>query len=437
VRYNGIGFIEGGALLNVLPGDAFYDRILARNLTGAYIPDEISPEVYTWSLAIQREIYKRLTVETRYVGTRGIRLPIQRWVSARIPNPFRLPTFANASEIPSSFAGQPTLSDFLNNRDLLLWPFGFQGVITEFAPEGRSSYHGASVSVRGNLPQGVFINSSFTWSKTIDLIENELFTSFMNPRRPWDMLNSAESKGLSGLHREHKFVFSWSWNIPGFSGEQAFLRGLTRGWNLSGTFLAESGQPLTGLARRDTNGDFDTAGDRAFVNFGASGSLGTDVTAVCFRSGFPVSIGCSPAALGLPAGTSMTRYTVAYVANDPNARYIRPGTGSYPAGSLSQLGRNTLFSPGINNWNMSVYKDTPFRGEGRVIRFQADFVNVFNHPSYVIGNGSVFGTTAVATTLPGFVTPGVPDFLDKTILSGGLGQAPFQRVIQLSVRVMF
>lgn len=27
--------------------------------------------------------------------------------------------------------------------------------------------------------------------------------------------------------------------------------------------------------------------------------------------------------------------------------------------------------------------------------------------------------------------------INKTILSGGLGQAPFQRVIQLSVRVMF
>ncbi len=425
IRFSGIGFIEGGALLPVLPADAGFDRVLARALTGAFVHDEQLPETYTWSLAIQRETWNRWLVEARYVGTRGINLPTQRWVSARIPNPFRVPTFASMSEVPSSFTGQPTLADFLNNRDLLLFAYGFQGVITEFAPEGRSTYHGVSVAGRGNLPWGVFINTNYTFSRTIDTIENELFTSFVNPRRPWDMFNVAESKGLSGLHREHKFVFTWNWNIPGYAGETEFLRKLTRGWNVSGTYIAESGQPLTPLSRRDTNGDFDTAGDRAFFNPGGNRSLGTDVTTVCWN-GTVVSTGCSSSS-----------QIVGYVANDPGAFYVRPGTGSFPAGSLGQLGRNTIMGPGINNWNISIFKDTPFWGEARVIRFQADFVNAFNHPSFSFGNGSVFGTTAAATGLPNFATPGTPGFLDETILSGSLGQSPFQRVIQFSLKVLF
>jgi hypothetical protein len=439
--------------------------VLARALTGAYVPNEISPQTYTWSLSLQREMWERLMVEARYVGTRGIHLPTQRWVSARIPNPYRLPAYASQSEVPSDFTGQPTLGDFYNNRDLMLWPFGFQGVITQFSADSRSIYHGGSISTRGNVGYGLFLNANYTWSRTIDNIENDLFTSFMNPRRPWDMISIFESKGLSGLHHEHKLAISWSWDIPA-GGTSGGLRKLVGGWNISGSYLAETGQPLTLLARRDTNGDFDTAGDRAFVNTGASGSAGTDAsTLVCFAPGFGVQVDCSGSAyitangLGsgpMPAGPDpctavgglaagdynpclddANAVVVAYVAANSSARFVQPGTGSYPAGSLGQLGRNTFGHPGINNVNVSVRKDTPFWGENRVIRFQADFVNLFNHPSFTIGQGSVFLTTASATLFPGYVTPASSQFLDKTIFSGGLGQAPFQRVIQLSVKVIF
>ena len=427
VRFNGIGFIEGGALLPVLPGDALIDKFVARALTGNFVPNEIAPETYTWSLSIQRDLWNRLLVETRYVGTRGVHLPIQRWLNTRIPNPFRIPTFGSQSEIPSSFTGQPTLADFLDNRDLMLTPFGFGGVLTQFTPDGRSTYHGASIAVKGNLPHGLFLNTSYTWSKLIDLLENELFTSFMNPRRPWDMIDINEAKGRSGLDHSHKFVISWSWDVPGYKGDTAVLKKLTGGWNISGTYIAESGQPLTLLSRRDTNGDFDTAGDRAFINPAGSGRTGTDVTTVCFIGGV-VSVGACGGAAN----------TVGYVATNSSASFVRPGTGSFASGSLVQAGRNTLVSPGINNWNISIAKQTPFWGEGRLIRFQADFVNAFNHPSFAIGNGSVFGTTANARGFPNFVTPGTgAQFLNETIFSGGLGQAPFQRIIQFSLKVLF
>jgi hypothetical protein len=366
-----------------------------------------------------------------------VHLPIQRWVSARIPNPFRLPTFASTSEIPTSFTGQPTLRDFDNNTDLLLWPFGFQGVITKFSPDGTSSYHGGSVSLRGNVGWGMFLNTNYTFSKVIDLAENELFTSFMNPRRPFDMLNIQEAKGRSGLDHTHKFVLSFGWDVPGYKGDSTFLRRLTGGWNWSGSYIAESGQPITALARRDINGDFDTAGDRAFLNPAGTGNTGTDVTTVCFRTGFPVSVGCNRAALGLTPTASVTPFTVAYVATNSSARFVQPGTGGIPAGSLAQLGRNTLDSPGLNVFHFSFRKDTPFWGEGRIIRFQADLINAFNHPNFGIGSGSVFGSTGNSTGFPGFASPDSSQFLKEDIFSGGQGNAPFQRVIQLSLKVIF
>ncbi len=125
------------------------------------------------------------------------------------------------------------------------------------------------------------------------------------------------------------------------------------------------------------------------------------------------------------------------MATEPTATFVEPGLGGFPAGSLVQLGRNTIIGPGINNFNLSVMKDTQLWGENTRIRFQADFINAFNHPSYSVGVGSVFGFTDNATGFPGFTQPASPQFLDKTIFSGGLGNSPFQRVIQLSAKFLW
>ncbi|MGH9859378.1 MAG: hypothetical protein ACRD5F_05060, partial [Candidatus Acidiferrales bacterium] len=72
-----------------------------------------------------------------------------------------------------------------------------------------------------------------------------------------------------------------------------------------------------------------------------------------------------------------------------------------------------------------------------VLQISAQFVNVFNHPSYSIGGGGIFGLTTPALTNTGFVTPGSANFLNEKTFSGGLGQSPFQRVIQWSMKVVF
>ena len=66
-------------------------------------------------------------------------------------------------------------------------------------------------------------------------------------------------------------------------------------------------------------------------------------------------------------------------------------------------------------------------------------MNAFNHPSFSIGNGGAIPdpNNASARDFPGFVNPSSSQFLDKTIFSGGLGQAPFQRVIQFDLKLFF
>lgn len=431
IRHSTRGFLANGGLLRALPPGTLINRYTARASSGNYVPDEVSPETYTWSLSIQREQFEDWMFEVRYVGNHSIHLPVQRWKNPAAPNPVRLPVFTNsAAALGANFAGAPTLAAFNTNVVRLLAPYGFSGVLTMFDPAGHSWYHGASVIAQRRLSRGLTLDTSYTWSKTMDLIENDLFTSFLNPRRPKDMYNLFSNKALSGLHHAHKFVASWVYNLPAYGGTGAVSK-LLNGWQLNGTYMAESGQPITVLAQRDVNGDGDTAGDTAFFNPSGTKNVGSDVNFVCWN-GTATSIGASAAACGGNGNV------VGYASQNPNAMYIRPGVGGE-----SNLGRNTFITPGINNWNLALLKNTPFWGEGRELQFRVEMLNAFNHPSYTLGKGGTSQFTGSAQNLPGYGTPGSPQFLDKTNISGAFAglsttsATAFQRVIQFGAKLIF
>jgi len=444
IRFSTTGFIEGGALLPVLPTDAFTSQAIARAATQAFVPDETVPETYTWTLSLQQQMGRDYMVEVRYIGTKAIHLPLQRWLSAGVPNPVQLPLFTTeADALAADLTAAPTLADFEANQNLLLAPYGFGGVLTQFSPIGNSWYHGGSARVERRFSNNVTFQASYTYSKTIDIIENDLFTSFVNPRRPFNHIDPLTNKGLSGLDRTHKFAIAWLYNLPALEGANPIIGNILGGWQINGTYLAESGQPVTIISRRDVNGDFDTAGDTSFLNPAGAEGIGSDLNYLCrgaagiFTAG--AAEGCLPP--GSAEDASASPFIVGYVAQNPNARYIRGELGA-ASPNLGVVGRNTERSPGINNWNLGFFKEVNMGAEDRKLQFRAELWNAFNHPSYSFGSGSAlnfesFSSPNPATAVTGYVTPGSNQFLNKTALSGGLGQAPFQRVIQLGLKFIF
>jgi hypothetical protein len=83
-------------------------------------------------------------------------------------------------------------------------------------------------------------------------------------------------------------------------------------------------------------------------------------------------------ALGQVASSSGS--IVAYVANDPNARYIVAGSGAFANG-----GRNTCPLHPINNVDLSVKKRFSFT-ERWSFDIGAQMFNVFNHPQWTGGS---------------------------------------------------
>lgn len=109
-------------------------------------------------------------------------------------------------------------------------------------------------------------------------------------------------------------------------GANATWKYLLNQWQFNVLFLAETGQPVTPLSFADSNGNFDTAGDRAIINPNATtGRTATGVGFVCRDplSG-ATSVGASATACG---GTASV---IGFVANDPTAQFVQDWPGLEP-----------------------------------------------------------------------------------------------------------
>ena len=124
---------------------------------------------------------------------------------------------------------------------------------------------------------------------------------------------------------------------------------------------------------------------------------------------------------------SQDSQVVGYVAANPSAQFIvaMPGTPD----DAKRVGRNTIRTLGLNNWNLSIFKAFKF-DETRQLQYRAEFFNAFNHRQYSLGlpsyeqslDNALSGTYANVSAL---------QFLDASQFSGG------NRVIQMSLKLIF
>jgi hypothetical protein len=422
----GTGFLAGGGLLQInVPPTTQAD---ARSATGSLIVDQVAPKTYTWTLSFQRELAKDYVVEVRYMGTRGQNLPLQsrlNTITVFENHPeLVIPTYFSDSEVPASVSlTDPSVLDFWNASDLRYSSDGFYGLITAFPAVGNSIYHAASVELRRRFAKGFYMLADYTWSRTIDDSTNELFTSRVNPRRPQDPFNLRNERGLSALDMPHKFSLSWVYELPKFFSGKARASKILDGWQINGSYLAQTGQPITALSGQDANGNFDAAGDRALLNPNGSGMTGSDVNYVLRDP----NTGATSIVTSVADDGSDDYRTVGYVAVDSNAKFVvaMPGTPD----DSRRVGRNTIRTLGLNNWNLSVFKNFIIQEE-KQLQFRAEFFNAFNHRQFSLGLPTYERAFDNALS-SSYANVSALQFLDASQFSGG------NRVIQMSLKFTF
>jgi hypothetical protein len=385
--------------------------------------DAKSPKVFSWSLGLQREVARNTSVEVRYLGTRALELPVQiqlNSITAFERGAQPLPTYVHESDIPATVsATAPTLAQFHSLRALRYGSQGFTGdFVTTIQPVGASTYHGGAIELLHRFDQGWYLRTNYTFSRTMDESTVDLGTSFVNPRRAQDSYNLRDEWARSALDVRHKVAISFLYDIPRVNWDHPLARRALNGWTLSGSYLLQSGQPVTIQSGVDSNGNFDSETDRVILNPGGTEGLGSLVNRVCRdASTGATSINPSCAAVN----------TVGYVATNANAKYIQAGDGA-----LATLGRNTFDSPHFNVLSLAILREVAATERVR-LRFRLEAFNVLNHPNLTIGNLSVFPSTGNALNRGYASLTGVQSgtFLNSRIFNGG------GRQIQLSMKISY
>ena len=361
---NQTGFLAGGGIppnTSVAPPEG----AAAIAATSGFIPNQKRPQAYNWNFGIQHVFAENYVFESRYVGTRGLYLPMQVQLN-------RQPTVNSSNALPVyiTMPSQATLNSLTSNLASLEAAYanggdnvpayanaGFVNPITAFMPVGDSSYHGWSNQLTRHLANGLQFQGSYTWSHAIDNSTDALDSTVLAPRRPEDFQDLQMEKASSLLDHRNRVVLSMIYDMPYLKHRNWFMKNIVGNWELAPVYQYQTGQLVTPQSAVDSNLNGDSAPDRVMINANATSNTGTDVTAL----------------------TNSAGDIVAYLADNPNAKFINS-----PKGTLPNAGRSLLTMNPIDNIDVTAMKRFSLT-ERFNLEFSVRASNVLNHPQYIGG----------------------------------------------------
>jgi hypothetical protein len=308
--------------------------------------DTQTPDSKYWSLSVGREMGD-FVVEVGYAGSRGYHGINQIHANPAVLTPAQAALVAatkNANSIPGVQARR-------------FYPqYGVRTLIPAYVgPEGndveaRSQYDGAYVSVQKRMSHGLYLSTSYTYSKFMSNNDASLGEAGTDgsSQRPQSMFDYEAEWSRSQFDRPHRLVMAYIYEIPGPS--KGILHQVLDGWQLSGVTAYQSGRPFTIGTGVDSNGDGTTGSDRPNINPSGTFTWDTDHKAFT-NTGYYTA----------PVGTN----------NLPIANGL--GNGNAP--------RNSERGRGYWNTDLTILKRF-FLGGSRQFVVRGDLLNAFNQDSY-------------------------------------------------------
>jgi Carboxypeptidase regulatory-like domain len=357
-------FLAGGGIPPNSPSTSL-SQADARAGTGGFVPNQQRPEALQWNIGIQHTFAHNFVAESRYVGTRGIFLPVQVQLNRQpvvnasnaLPLYLTAPSQATLDALPNTLSALTSSLAAGGNIVPGYLAAGFTGIITSYQPWGSSTYHGWANQVSRRFSDGFQMQLAYTYSHDIDNSTADVFSTYLTPRRPEDSQNLGQDRSSSALDHRQRLSATAVYDVPWFKHSNWALKNLAGNWEVAPIYTYQTGTLVTVQSGVDSNLNGDSAPDRAFVNPGGAPNIGSNATPLLSSAG----------------------QTVAYLATNPNAGYIIAPKGTLPNG-----GRNTEHLNPINNIDMTLAKAFSLT-ERYKIQFAARFINILNHSQYVGG----------------------------------------------------
>ncbi|MBI4473039.1 MAG: TonB-dependent receptor [Acidobacteria bacterium] len=252
-----------------------------------------------------------------------------------------------------------------------------------------STYHSMQLELNKRLSNGFTTQTSYTWSKSIGLFNEDGGIVFRTLR------NRSLDRGPLGLDRTHQIVSNGTFSLP-FGPNRALLANapaiverLVENWQLAGILNWRSGAPLTfGGARAS----FNSSNEGPMVVGPLPKSAGkVTITStpgvVTYFDGFRQVTDPARASVTTSNSTSSSNSELAIMDASGNLLLVNPAPGQ-----LSNLSKGYLRGPSFIGLDMNLSKRIRI-SETKNVEFRMDAINILNHPNWGAPNASINSTS--------------------------------------------
>jgi hypothetical protein len=288
-----------------------------------------SAYVVQWNLNIQRQLPAEFVAQVAYTGSEAHQMPMILNLNQAVPG-----TTAVATRRP--YQGWATMNSY--------------------GPYGNSNYHALLGKLERRFSKGFTVLSSYTYGHSID---NGKSNNDQNDPVQQNVRDLAANRGPSNYDVRHRFVVNGLWALP-FQGH-GVTAALVRGWQLSGIFSAQTGQPFTVTLSTDPT----ATGATAHPDRIRDGSLPADQRSV--NHWFDLTA------------------------------FVVPSCPCF-----GNSGRGILRGPGFMDLDLGIMRNFKLR-ESMGLQFRFESFNLMNHPNLDLPNSAI--GNPLAGTIRAVVNP--------------------------------
>jgi hypothetical protein len=385
-------------------------------------PDLKSPHVFQYNVTIEQSLGHQQAVSASFVAATGRNL-------------LTFGNYINAAPFVATAVSSVSPS----------------GIFNLTANGGTSDYNALQVQYTRRLSHGLQALVNYTWSHSIDNASTAALGGAQNGI--YGVLNNGSANYLvSPLQRassdydsRHRFGAAVSYSFP--TPRRGIIAAILGHWGTDAIYHFNSATPFDQIISTATYNSL-TQTRRALVlrpnlvpnvPLWLHGGDCSQTYAAALRSFFHTPTGA--ATPGCPGGKGINPAAI-----NVNG-IINPTTGALlPGATTGTLPRNALRGFPMNEFDLTLRRDFPLRGERLHLEFRADFFNVINHPSFGMEKGSTGNVPLPASlgqsgNIYGFSSSSYSQA--QGFGSGGFGglSSAFNigspRVIQLSAKLRF
>jgi outer membrane receptor protein involved in Fe transport len=226
-----------------------------------------------------------------------------------------------------------------------------------YANAASSWYDGLTVSVQRRFFKNLQITGSYTYSKSLSEADSSSKTdqSGSGGGLPKYARDLSSDKGFSGYDLPQVFTINYVYDIPLAQGWKGVTGKVLSGWQWSGIFSAQSGQPFT-------------------VTASASSAL----TALSYGTRTP----------NLNLG-----FTRSGIIEGGPIQYFNPSAFAVPGSlELGNAAKNFLFGPGLEKFDTALVKNLGLT-ERLKLQFRAEVFNILNRANFANPTSNVFSAS--------------------------------------------